>query len=153
MASAMPTASAERDRLAFHTWIGNSIPQPADFRLESLLSPLSDDSSTIWVVVSTRSATASLIHKYHVSHPRAQALSIAHISSWGLPDSVQYGALEVFSITFAGYADLLLAGKIMSLRGGSKTLSHPEAECSHLSAYSGAMTYSTWEKVVIQYYE
>ncbi|KAF8062435.1 hypothetical protein FPV67DRAFT_271106 [Lyophyllum atratum] len=136
--------------------IGNSIPQPpADFRLVSFLSPLSDDSSTMWAVVSSRSAPASLIYKYHVSHPRAQALSIAHISSWGLPDSVQFRARDGFSITFAGFVDLYegRTDKIMSLRGGSKTVNHPDGERPHLSGYSGAMTYATWLEVVVNYYE
>ncbi|KAF8062437.1 hypothetical protein FPV67DRAFT_271095 [Lyophyllum atratum] len=134
--------------------IGNAISQPK-FRLESHISPLSDDTSTIWAVVSSSSPPSSLIHKYHVSHPRAQALSTAHISSWGLPDSVQFRAQDGFSITFAGFVDLFeeRTDKIMSLRGGSKTVNHPEGERPHLSGYSGAMTYATWEEVVVNYYE
>ncbi|KAF8056949.1 hypothetical protein FPV67DRAFT_1529541 [Lyophyllum atratum] len=124
-------------------------------RLESHLSPLSDDSSTIWAVVSTSIPSQSLIHKYRVSHPRAQALSIAHISSWGLPASMQFRARDGFNITFAGFVDLFeeRTDKIMSLRGRNKTVSHPDGERPHLSTYSGAVTYATPEKVVVNYYE
>ncbi|KAF8062436.1 hypothetical protein FPV67DRAFT_1783287 [Lyophyllum atratum] len=133
--------------------IDTAIPQ-LEFRLESHLSPLSDDSSTIWAVVSSSSRSASLIYKYHVSHPQAQALAIALISSWGLPHSVQFRAPDEFSITLAGFADIFeqQTEKIMSLRGGSKPVNHPEGERPHLSGYSGAMTYATPEKVVVNYY-
>ncbi|KAF8062315.1 hypothetical protein FPV67DRAFT_266612 [Lyophyllum atratum] len=127
-----------------------------NFRLVSLLSPLSHDSSTIWILDSFtgwRPPSVSVTHRYHVSHPRGQALSIAHMLSWGLPPS-EFGARRGFSITFAGYADLSRTDEIMSLTGdGVKTVIHTKEDRSHLSPYSGAVTYATWEKIVIIYYE
>jgi len=129
----------------------------ASVHLGSHLSPLRHDSSTIWAVISAFSSTSDSrsVYKYRVSHGRPEPLSITparppvQIEQSHIP----HGAYNIaYNISFPGFMNLV--DRVLSPQGGMKAAELPASgHFVHMSAYSGALTYATWESILINYYK
>lgn len=86
----------------------SSVPNPKIY-LESCISPLRDGFSTVWAVVLSYPDQSveprTIIHKFHVSHPRSQRLSIVSLSSWKLGSGIYKPGTtpDTLRLAFTGY--------------------------------------------------
>ncbi|GLB43709.1 hypothetical protein LshimejAT787_1402210 [Lyophyllum shimeji] len=124
----------------------------ASAHLASNLSPLREDTSTIWAFISTAAPVDGVtVHKYRVSHPHSKPLSITPMSSPVRRGQPQISH-EVHDVSFPGFMNVRT--HVMSPELGFKPVELPDSgDHVHMSAYSGALTYATWQKVVINYYK
>ncbi|GLB33263.1 hypothetical protein LshimejAT787_0101560 [Lyophyllum shimeji] len=132
------------------------------FRMSCHPSPLHTDSSRLWVLISTTSVPSNgsprtLLRKYHVTHPRSRAISIRSVAQWEHADSFPIPT-ESSEISYGGWVETYYGGQhFYSLASDEpciKNLDLPNrGDFTHLSPYSLALTYSTYDSVVINYYE
>jgi len=144
-----------------HTIDASMVPNPT-FRLSCHLSPLYGDSSRLWILISTSESTSDPPHtlflKYYITHSKGRAISIHSKSQWehaGLAFPLPPDSCE---ISYAGNVETYWAGQhFFSLAGDepcNKTLDLADrGDYTHLSPYSGTLTYCTEEEVIINYYE
>ncbi|KAG5642145.1 hypothetical protein DXG03_003575 [Asterophora parasitica] len=142
-------------------------PNPLILYLDIFPSPIFDNSSTLWINFrrSNRNGlglpTDVQVHKYRIHHPTSQPPAIFPISSWKFVDPDNYGWRDGCTVVHSGFRKMHLGfarfGEdevVFSPTGKLTKLSVPNAgEHVHISPYSHALTYSTAEKIVVQYYD
>ncbi|KAG5642491.1 hypothetical protein DXG03_002715 [Asterophora parasitica] len=140
-------------------------PNPLVLYLDTFPSPIFGDSSTLWI--NFRSSyrnglpTDVQVHKYRIRHSPSQPPAISPISSWKYLDSDDYGwrdgctaAHSGFRKMHHGFATFGEGEVVFSPTGKLTKLSLPNAgEHLYISPYSHALTYSTTEEIIIQYYD